>query len=59
MSDVTGNHYGSVQWFKSAGSDGTFNDVNSLTPEFTPGPNDLENGVTLTVTVTGEPNKAC
>ena len=59
LSDVTGNHYGSVQWFKSAGSDGTFNDVNSLTPVFTPGPNDLENGVTLTVTVTGEPNKAC
>ena len=59
LSDVTGNHIGSVQWFKSAGSDGTFNDVNSLTPVFTPGPNDLENGVTLTVTVTGEPNKAC
>ena len=59
LSDVTGNNFGSVQWFKSAGSDGTFNNVNSLTPEFTPGPNDLENGVTLTVTVTGEPNKAC
>ena len=41
------------------GADGYFVDDTTLNPEYVPGPNDLANGVTLTVSVSGEALNAC
>ena len=61
LSNVTALHYdpNTVQWFSSAGADGYFVDDTTLNPEYVPGPNDLANGVTLTVSVSGEALNAC
>jgi len=61
LSNVTALHYDSttVQWFSSSGADGYFVDDTTLNPEYVPGPNDLANGVTLTVSVSGEALNAC
>ena len=61
LSNVTALHYDSstVQWVSSAGADGYFVDDTALNPEYVPGPNDLANGVTLTVSLNGEAFRAC
>jgi hypothetical protein len=61
LSNVTALHYDSstVQWVSSAGADGYFVDDTALNPEYVPGPNDLANGVTLTVSLNGEGFRAC
>ena len=61
LNNVTGLHYepSSIQWVSSAGADGYFVNDTTLNPEYVPGPNDLANGVTLTVSVSGEALNAC
>jgi hypothetical protein len=61
LSNVTALNYdpNSIQWVSSAGADGYFIDDTILNPTYAPGPNDLANGVTLTVTMIGEQFKAC
>jgi hypothetical protein len=61
LSNVTALHYDSstVQWVSSTGADGYFVDDTALNPEYVPGPNDLANGVTLTVSLNGEGFRAC
>ena len=61
LSNVTALHYdpNTVQWLSSSGADGFFTDDTALNPEYIPGPNDLANGVTLTVSLSGEEFRAC
>ena len=61
LSNVTALHYdpNTVQWVSSSGADGYFTDDTALNPEYIPGPNDLANGVTLTVSLSGEEFRAC
>ena len=61
LNNVTALHYdpSSIQWVSSSGADGYFIDDTTLNPEYVPGPNDLANGVTLTVSVSGEALNAC
>ena len=58
---MTALHYdpNTVQWVSSSGADGYFTDDTALNPEYIPGPNDLANGVTLTVSLSGEEFRAC
>ena len=61
LSNVTALHYdpNTVQWLSSSGADGFFTDDTALNPEYIPGPNDIANGVTLTVSLNGEEFRAC
>ncbi len=52
VTDATATNYSLISW--SSSGTGTFTNVNSLTPTYTPSAADLTNGsVTLTLTVTG------